>query len=111
DPIHLLPAGLGHSYNDLVYAVLGDEIFEVLYDPGGRRALYVPASLDRRPADEADDLCLGRSRAPDVPGERHARLAGSDDGRPRPAPDLPQRHLVEEPMMQPQRDELQVCEP
>src|SRR5918994_389904 len=110
DPIHLFPAGLGHGYDDLVYAVLGDEIFEVLYHPEDRRALYVPAYLDGRPADEADDLCLGRSRAPDVPGERHARLAGSDDNRPRPAPDLPQGHLVEDPRIETHGDELHIGE-
>ncbi len=103
-------AGLGHGYDDLVYAVLGDEAFEVLDHPEDRRALYVPADLDGRPADEAHDLRLGRSRAPDVPGERHARLAGSDDSRPRPAPDLPQGHLVEDPRIEPHGDELHIGE-
>ena len=33
-----------------------------------------------------------------------------DDGRPRPAPDLPQRHLVEDPRVEPHGDELHVGE-
>src|SRR5918997_1515265 len=70
----------------------------------------MPADLFGRLADETDDLCPGRSSSPDVSGERHARLPGSNDNRPCPAPDLPQRHLVEHARIKPHGDELHVGE-
>src|SRR5215207_4817460 len=86
--LHLLSPCLGHGYDDLVYAVLGDESFEVLDHPEDRSALDVPANLRGRRTDETHDLRLGRRRAPDMPGERHTSLSRPHDGRPRPASDL-----------------------
>src|SRR4029450_831042 len=41
---------------------------------------------------------------------RPRRAPGSDDHRPRPAPDLPQGHLVEDPRIETHGDELHIGE-
>src|SRR4028119_143749 len=110
DQVHLLPACLRYGYDDLIYAVLGDDLPEVRDHPKDRRAFYVPTDLGGRLADEAHHLRLRGRRAPDVSGERHAGLLRPHDGRPRPATDLPQGELVEHARVEPHGHELHISE-